>query len=122
MVKKVFAILFSAFLFLFTACTSSEEEYLRVATDHFNKEEYEKAIENYKAILNHYPDGTKAANATFMIAYTYANHVKQFDEAKKYYNLFLEKYPEHELASSAKYELEVMGKDINELPIFKKRV
>ena len=31
----------------------------------------------------------------------------------------MEKYPEHELVSSAKYELETLGKDINELDIFK---
>jgi len=120
MVKQLIAILFSILLILFAACKSSEEEYMKVATDHFNKEEYEKSIENYKKVLQHYPDGDNASKAMFMIAFTYANNLENFEEAKKYYNMFLEKYPDHELASSARYELENMGKDINELPIFKK--
>ena len=97
----------------------AESEYVQIAYEQYNKEDYNKSIENFKLILDNYPDGENAAKATFMIGFIYANHVNNLDEAKKYYELFLKKYPEHELASSAQYELDTLGKDINELPIFK---
>jgi hypothetical protein len=48
-----------------------------------------------------------------------ANSLENLEEAKKYYTLFVEKYPDHELADDAQYELNTLGQDINDLPIFK---
>jgi hypothetical protein len=53
-----------------------------------------------------------------MIGYIYANHVKDFDKAKEAYNSFIEKYPEHELVTSVKWEIDHLGKDISEIDIF----
>ncbi|TFG98895.1 MAG: outer membrane protein assembly factor BamD [Calditrichales bacterium] len=97
----------------------TEAEYFQMAYDHYNKEAYPEAITNFKNILEYYPQGDNAPKATFMIGFIYANNTKDLEEAKKYYTLFIEKYPEHDLADDAKYELETLGQDINDLPMFK---
>ena len=106
---------------LILSCSSkkSEAEYFKLAYDQYNKESYDEAISNFKSIIEYYPQGENAAKATFMIGFIYANNIKNYDEAKKYYTLFIEKYPDHDLADDAKYELETLGQDINDLPIFK---
>ena len=47
-----------------------------------------------------------------------ANDLKNFEEAGKFYKKFIDKYPDHDLADDAQYELNNLGKDINELPMF----
>jgi TolA-binding protein len=117
-----FLILFAIFSLIMTACESkkTEVEYFQIAYDFYNDQHPEKAIENFKKLLDYYPDGEKAADAMFMIGFIYANNLENFDEARIYYNRFIEKYPDHELVASARYELKTLGKDINELDIFDK--
>lgn len=106
---------------LFFSCSEKKEEaeYFALAKEQYSKEAFKEAVINFKSIIEYYPDGTHAAEATFMIGFIYANSIKDFDEAKKYYTAFIEKYPNHDLADDANYELKTLGQDINELPIFK---
>jgi len=102
------------------SCSSklSEAEYYNLATDSFNKQDFPKSVENFKNIIENYPEGQRASEALFMLGYINANHTKDLQEAEKYYKLFIEKYPDDELTDDAQYELKHLGKDINELPIF----
>lgn len=97
----------------------SEEEYFKLANEQYGQEAYADAIENFKIILEKYPEGKTTAKATFMLGFVNANSLENLEEAKKYYTLFVEKYPDHELADDAQYELNTLGQDINDLPIFK---
>lgn len=109
-------------LFLFiAACSSklSEEEYYSKAQENYANEKFELAVENFKGIVDNYENGKHNAEALFMLGFINANDIKDLDEAKKYYTAFIEKYPNHELADDAQYELDNLGKDINDLPIFK---
>ena len=108
-------------LILLISCESkkTETEYFNDAYEQYNKAAYDEAIANFKKIIEYYPEGENTPKATFMIGFINANDLKKLDEAKKYYTLFLEKYPEHELADDAEYELKTLGQDINDLPIFK---
>ncbi len=74
-----------------------------------DKESLRKAAETFKLVYEKYPESKEAPMALFMSAFIQANELKQFDEATKTYNLFLAKYPNHELTSSAREELENMG-------------
>jgi TolA-binding protein len=115
----ILSILIAA-IFLFSCSESkTETEYYKLAYDQYNEGKYAESIQNFKSLIEKYPEGENTPNTIFMIGFINANHLEKFDEAKIYYNMFMEKYPEHELASSAKYELETLGKDINELDIFK---
>jgi outer membrane protein assembly factor BamD (BamD/ComL family) len=97
----------------------SEKEYFDLAYQYMGKEQWSEAEKNFQKILNEYPNGDYSSKALFMVGFVNANYLKNFDKARKYYTEFLEKYPEHELADDAKYELENLGKDVNELPFLK---
>ena len=55
----------------------------------------------------------------FMIGYIYANALNDFDKARSEYNEFLKRFPKHELSPSVKFEIDYLGKDINEIPALK---
>lgn len=106
--------------FFIAACSSklSEEEYYSKAQENYANQKFELAVENFKGIAENYAEGKRHAEALFMLGFINANDIKDFEEAKKYYSIFVETYPQHELADDAQYELDNLGKDINDLPIF----
>lgn len=68
-----------------------------------------KAIELFDKINNEYPSSVEAPKSLFMKGFVEANELRNFDAAKAAYNLFLKKYPNDEMAGSAKAELETIG-------------
>jgi TolA-binding protein len=97
----------------------AEDEYYTNAKNSYANQKAEDAIENFEGLIEYYPESEHMAEALFMLGFINANDIVDTVAARKYYTEFLEKYPTHELAFSAQYELENLGKDINELPIFK---
>lgn len=73
------------------------------------KQSLEKAISYFKRIYDDYPKSDLAPTGLFMCGFIQANELKDFEAATKTYNLFIEKFPDSELASSAKEELKNMG-------------
>jgi len=69
------------------------------------------AVNYYKRILNDYPEFDKNAITMFMLAFTYENILNDTSNARKYYKLFIKKYPNHEFADDAKNLLNLLGKD-----------
>lgn len=114
-----FIIIITVSFFMSCSEAKPEEEYFDLANVQYGQEAYADAIENFKIILEKFPEGKTNAKSTFMIGFINANSLGNLEEAKKYYTLFVEKYPDHDLADDATYELNTLGKDINELPIFK---
>lgn len=110
---------FLAAVILF-ACSAklTEEEYYKKAQDAYGNQNFAEAVENFKGLVDNYPESTHQAEALFLLGFINANDIKNLDEAKKYYETFLEKFPNHDLADDAEYELKTLGKDINDLPIF----
>jgi len=81
--------------------------------------DFEKALSEYRVVLDKYNGSKEEALAQFMIGYIYANVIKDFDLARKEYQIFLDKFPKHELHPSVKFEIDYLGKDINEIPALK---
>jgi len=73
------------------------------------------AIEAYQQIVKLFPKSPQAPQCQFMIGYLYANHLKNMDMARKAYQDFIHSYPEHELIKDAQWELDHLGKDVNEI-------
>ena len=73
------------------------------------EESIKKSAEIFKSVADKYPKSEQAPQSLFMAGFIYANELKDYDAATKVYQLFLEKYPDNELASSAKDELDNMG-------------
>jgi len=124
MKKNGLVALLSIFVFMLIMCSEkkSEEEQYTIANDLYLNQEYEKAIVNFKKVIEMYPKGKFTATSIFLIGFISNNYTKDLDEAKKYYQMFIDKYPDSEMIPSAKYELENLGKDVDALPIFKDMV
>ena len=81
--------------------------------------DFEKALAEYRLVLNDHKGSKEEALAQFMIGYIYANVIKDFDKARIEYQVFLDRFPQHELYPSVKFEINHLGKDINEIPALK---
>ncbi len=81
-----------------------------------NLKDFPKSIESYNQILEKYSTDPKTPNASFMIGYIYANDLNDYDQAKASYEKFIELYPEHMLVQSAQWEIENLGKSLDEIP------
>jgi hypothetical protein len=78
-------------------------------------EDPNKAIALYQNIMANMPQHKRASTAMFMTGFIYANDLGQLGKAKETYEAFLQKYPNDELAESAKMELANLGKSPEEL-------
>jgi TolA-binding protein len=65
-----------------------------------------EAMDLYSLFISKYPSHQKAAASLFLIAFVYDNDMNMKDSAKVKYHQFLEKYPQHSLAPSAKAALD----------------
>ncbi len=75
----------------------------------------QKALELYSKITEKMPQHSKAPTAFFMLGFVYANDLKDMEKAKAAYELFLQKFPNDELAESARMELKNLGKSEEEI-------
>ncbi len=83
-------------------------------------EKFEDAVRIYRKIAREYPNTHQGANAQFMVGYIYANHMKDFEQAKIELNRFLDDYAESAdsgLVVGARFELQYIGMDIEQIPI-----
>ncbi len=80
---------------------------------------FPKAVTTLERVIREYPDSHIAPPCQFMIGFIYANSASDTSRARMAYQTFLETYPEHELVESVKWELQYLGKDINEIPALK---
>ncbi len=81
-----------------------------------NLNEQKNAIKIYQEIIKKYPDSAKTPNAKFMIGYIYANDLEDFDKARQHYQEFIQIYPQHMLVQSAKWEMDHLGKSLDQIP------
>ena len=63
--------------------------------------------------------GQNRTACTIYIGYIYANVINDTKSAEAEYESFLKKFPDHELSPSVKFELEYLGKSIEEIPALK---
>jgi outer membrane protein assembly factor BamD (BamD/ComL family) len=66
----------------------------------------QEAVRLYKDFISRYPGHSKIAASHFLLAFVYDNDLHRKDSAKFFYTLFLEKFPTHQLAPSAKASLD----------------
>ena len=74
-----------------------------------------KSVEVYKKIFDNYPSSEEAENALFMAGFILANELNDLDSARKNYELYLERYPQGQLADDARVELQNLGKTPEEI-------
>ncbi|RLD42405.1 MAG: hypothetical protein DRI89_07350 [Bacteroidetes bacterium] len=95
---------------------SLSAEYLFRASDiSMNLQKPMQTIQFFNRILTEYPDFKKAPVVLFLKAFVYEDQLRDYKNAKKYYELFLTKYPESEFADDAEVSLKNLGKSPEEL-------
>ncbi|MCG8608841.1 tetratricopeptide repeat protein [bacterium] len=93
----------------------AEEALYRLAFLNYNNvHDLEKALQLHQQLVGTYPNSKFVPQARFMIGYINANDLKNYDAAKVAYEDFLKYHSDNELAESVRWELEHLGKDINE--------
>ena len=81
--------------------------------------DFDSAIAAYVDVVNNFSGTNQEAQAQFMIGYIYANILNDNSQAELNYKNFLDRFPDHELAPSVQFELDYLGKDINEIDVLK---
>ena len=73
-------------------------------------QDFAKAVDAYKEYAQAYPNGPQTPIAMFLVGYLYNNELHNIDSAGAAYRRFLAKYPDNEMAMSAEFELNNLGK------------
>lgn len=73
------------------------------------QDSFKEAIAYFKQLLDEYPDSEFAPKSLFTIGFIQNNELQDYESATETYNTFLAEYPDHELAESARVELQIMG-------------
>ncbi|MBI5214541.1 MAG: tetratricopeptide repeat protein [Ignavibacteriae bacterium] len=98
-----------------TETAYAESSQYRIALIYNNElREIEKAARAYRKFSTLFPNSKDAPTCMFLAAFIYNNDMKKPDSAKAIYEEFMQKFPTHELYTSAKFELQTMGKDPGE--------
>jgi len=84
--------------------------YMIAETYYRGKHDPQTATGYYRSFIARYPDVVQTPVAMFLIGFIYNNDLKNADSARIGYQQFLAKFPTHDLAASAKFELENIGK------------
>ena len=74
-------------------------------------------IDLYKALIRRFPNDKVTTQAQFMIGFTYAEEMGEYDLARTAFEEFLRLHPDSDLAGSAKWMLDNMGQpgpDLND--------
>lgn len=68
----------------------------------------QQRIELFRTVVARYPEDKAAAQAQFMIGFTYAEELSDFPAAREAFGEFLKRYPDANLVESARWMLENM--------------
>ena len=74
-----------------------------------------QAIELFDELIKKYPSFKKVPDCLFIKAFIYDNSLKDYVHAKKFYEEFLAKYPQHPFADDAKNSIKYLGKSPEEI-------
>ena len=91
----------------FIKTTRSPEELWEIAQE---EDANFTRIQYYRNIVNRYPEHKYAPQALFMIGFVYAEEVMDLVQARRVFDELLKKYPDTEVAESAKWMIENLEK------------
>jgi tetratricopeptide (TPR) repeat protein len=77
--------------------------------------QYQRAINLYDSVTVKYPAFKRAADCIFIRGFIYDDKLKDTANARKMYQLVIDKYPHDSLASQAKAALAILGKSYDEI-------
>ncbi|TKJ40345.1 hypothetical protein CEE37_08440 [candidate division LCP-89 bacterium B3_LCP] len=96
----------------------SPEEIFSEAKSLQEETKYAEAVTKYEELVTLHPRSELAPQSQFMIGFICANEIGNLEKASVAYKAFLENYSDVSdsgMVASAKWELDNLGKDINEI-------
>jgi len=84
-----------------------------------NTNDLHKSLAAYQETNTRYPQTDAGVKALFMIGFVNANHLVDYEAARQAYTDFLNRYPNHELTPSVKFEMENLGKPVEDIDALK---
>jgi outer membrane protein assembly factor BamD (BamD/ComL family) len=114
---RILVIILMALAVAVAACKRgpTQDELMEKARKFQEESNFQAAIDCYQDIVKRFPKSQQAPQCQFMVGYLYANHLKNIEQAKDAYRMFIRNYPEHELIKDAQWELDHLGKDVNDI-------
>ncbi len=95
---------------LYTARFLSEDELFQLANSEKGPEE---RIRIYELVMREHPDGARSPQALFMTGFTYAENLRDHEKAREVFRYVLDRYPDHELAASARWMIDNMDQGLD---------
>ncbi|AFN75849.1 hypothetical protein MROS_2619 [Melioribacter roseus P3M-2] len=83
--------------------------HMNLIKDIDKKESLGNAVRYYKRLSAEYPEASESQKALFVAGYIEANELSDTSAARKTYEEFLKRYPDSEMVTSVKLELEYLG-------------
>jgi len=74
-----------------------------------------EALAAFEMVNSNYPDYKKLSDCLFWIGYIYDNDFNDLEKAEKYYTIYLEKFPNHELNQDVTFLLDHLGMSDEEI-------
>jgi tetratricopeptide (TPR) repeat protein len=94
-IKSIFFLLFfSSILISCGESKKTEQEYLDAAKAQYDNQQYDQAIESYRALITNYPQSDKAIHAYNQIAGIYFQDLKNYEKAVETYREIAANYPD----------------------------
>ena len=78
-----------------------------------------RSIKTFQSVAQTFPETNEGSKALFMVGFLNANYLNDYGQARAAYETFLERYPGHELAPSVTFELDNLGKGVEEIEALK---
>ncbi len=96
--------------------TLAAKTHFTMADLYLNKQQkFQKAVEHYRTVTEDYGASQWGPKSQFMIGYVYANHIHDYEKARSEYQKFLDIYPTDDLVEAVNFELNYLGKDLDEI-------
>lgn len=121
MKRVIFCLMLVPFILVFmSGCKKgpSPEDIFSQAKSLQEEQKYAEAVVKYEELVALHPKNKLAAQSQFMVGFICANELDDLEKAAEAYKAFLENYAstsDSGMVASAKWELENLGKDINEI-------
>ena len=113
---------FTAFLTRYPQHLRSDEALRNLAMIARQDGDMEGAIGYYERLIADYPNSKYGDEAQFMIAFIYEEHLQDQERARQAYQRVIERYPESDLAASARRLLPHVGRNPEEWVKFQDEV
>lgn len=104
------AMIYAKYVDKYPTDTASAEYLFRAAELSRSLNNAKQAVVYYDMIALKYPNYRKVALCFFLEGFVYENQMNDIINARKYYTLFINKYPTHPLVKDTKILIENLGK------------